>query len=446
MKLTVIGTGYVGLVTGACFSDVGHDVICLDIDKNKIKDLKNEKLPIYEKKLQELVSKNYKEKRLHFSTDYKKAISFSDIIFIAVDTPPKNNGEADLSQIKSVCENIGRYMRKHKIIVEKSTVPVGTSTYIKNVLEIQLKKSKKKLTYSVVSNPEFLKEGNAVDDFMKPDRIIIGHEDTNVCGVFKEIYAPFNRRFDKIQFMDIKSAELTKYAANAMLATKISFINEMANIADAYGVDIEDIRKGIGADKRIGYDFLYPGCGYGGSCLPKDVQALIYSSKKKSYKAELLIAVDKVNSQQKLYLYKKLSIFFKNNLKNKKIAVWGLAFKPNTNDTRFAPSLKLIEAILNAGASISAYDPISTVKKNFLSKKNKYEEEKNPILTLKNADALIICTEWKEFWSLDPKIFKIHMKNPVIFDGRNIFSPKKLKDNGVCYFGVGRGKKNLSKR
>ena len=446
MNLTVIGAGYVGLVSGACFANVGHRVMCLDIDKNKIRGLKKGKLPIYEKKLQELVKTNYKEKRLYFSTNCKEAINFSDVIFIAVDTPSKKNGEADLSNIENVCNDISKYMEGHKIIVEKSTVPVGTFRHIKKILNNNLKKYKKKFKYSIVSNPEFLKEGNAVDDFMKPDRIIIGHENDEVCNIFKEIYAPFNRRFDKIQFMDISSAELTKYAANALLATKISFINEMSNIADRFGVDIENVRKGIGADKRIGYDFLYPGCGYGGSCLPKDVQALVHSSKEKLYEAELLIAVDNVNKKQKLYLFDKLNKFFNYNLKNKNIAIWGLAFKPDTNDTRSAPSLTLIESALNSGANVCAYDPIASIKQSLLNKKAKYKEVKTPFLALKNADALLICTEWKEFWSLDLNVFKKYMKNPVIFDGRNIYSHKKLKEKGVLYFGTGRGEKHPSNK
>ena len=439
MKITVVGSGYVGLVTGACFAEIGHNVLCLDNNKKKINNLKKGILPIHENNLDRIVNFNLKEKRLNFSTSWKKAINFSNIIFIAVDTPQKINGEANLTAIKNVCESIAKHIKPNTIIIEKSTVPVGTSDYIKKIIKNNLPKSKKNIHFSIVSNPEFLKEGTAVDDFMKPDRIIIGLEDESLKSIFQKLYLPLDRKFNKIQFMDIKSSELTKYASNAMLATKISFINELANIADHLNVDIEDVRKGMGADKRIGYEFLYPGCGYGGSCFPKDISALIHSSKEKSYKPELLMAVENVNNKQKLILCKKINKFFKNKLKGKKISVWGLAFKPNTNDTRFATSIATIEYLLNKGAIVKGYDPIASVKKELKSNnKKKYTEVKSANLALNDADALVVCTEWKEFWSIEPKVFLQKMNQAVIFDGRNIYSPKAMKDAKITYFAIGR--------
>lgn len=439
MNITIIGTGYVGLVTGACFADVGHNVTCLDKDSKKIRNLKKGILPIYEKKLSQLVESNYKNKRLLFTTSYKDAVKHSQIIFIAVDTPPKNNGHADLSQIESVCIELSKHISDGALIIEKSTVPVGTSDFIKKIIDRHLKKNKRSATFSIASNPEFLKEGSAVDDFMKPDRIIIGLNDSSLKNIFEELYRPFNRRFNKIQFMDVYSSELTKYASNAILATKISFINELSNIAENLNVDIELVRKGIGADKRIGYEFLYPGCGYGGSCLPKDINALINTSKKNNYFPKLLNAVNEVNNKQKLILFDKLKKYYKGKLKNKKIAVWGLAFKPNTDDTRFAPSLEIVDALIKAGSQITAYDPIASLKQIFDKKSSKYREVASAKLALKNADALIICTEWKEFWSIDPKAFVDIMEEPLIFDGRNIYSPEIMKNNNILYFAIGRG-------
>ena len=426
------------MVTGACFADVGHRVYCLDNNRSKINNLKKGILPIYEKKLKNLIVNNCKEKRLFFTTSYPQALKESKIIFIAVDTPSTKNGKADLSSIKNVCTELAKNLREGTIIIEKSTVPVGTSDIIKKSIRKHLPKKQKNIHFHVASNPEFLKEGSAVDDFTKPDRIIIGLDDDRLKETFNSLYRPFNRRYEKIHFMDIKSAELTKYASNAMLATKISFINELSNIAERLGADIDVIRKGIGADKRIGYEFLYPGCGYGGSCLPKDVNALIHTSSLNKYAANLLLSVVKVNEQQKQIMFKKLMKYYKNNLKNKTVAVWGLSFKPNTDDVRCAPSIDAINNILKEGAIIHAYDPVASLKDLFIKHKKHYKEFNNPNTAIKKADALLIFTEWKEFWSIDISVFKKFMNNPVIFDGRNIYSPKIMCDNQIDYFSFGR--------
>ena len=439
MKIVVIGTGYVGLVTGSCFSDIGHEVLCLDKNKTKIENLKKGIIPIYESNLEDIVKFNIKEKRLKFSTSWKEAFDFSNIIFIAVDTPQMKDGSADLSSIKAVCKEISKNIVPDTIIIQKSTVPVGTSEFVKNLIKKNLPKSKTDINFSIVSNPEFLKEGSAVNDFMRPDRIIIGLEDNSLIKLFKSLYLPLDRKFSKIQFMSIKSAELTKYASNAMLATKISFINELANIADHLDVDIEDIRRGMGADKRIGHEFLYPGCGYGGSCFPKDVNALIHTAKNKSYNPLLLNSVEKINTNQKLILCKKIMKFFKNDIKNIKFAVWGLSFKPKTNDTRFAPSLSIIKYLLSKNAIVKAYDPVASIKNEISSNAKNYREVKAAKDALLKADALIICTEWKEFWSIDPLVFNNTMANPVVFDGRNIYDPAIMKSFNIRYFGIGRG-------
>lgn len=441
MNITIIGCGYVGLVSGTCLSDIGHNVMCLDIDKNKIKNLQKGVMPIYEDGLDKMVTLNVKKKRLTFTSSYKQAISHSNVIFLCVDTPSKKNGMADLSSIKNTCISISEYMDSDKIIVEKSSVPVGTSDLIRNIISKSLKRFNKDYDFNIVSNPEFLKEGSAIIDFIKPDRIIIGIDDIKLKPIFDEIYLPFNRKFDKIQYMDVKSAELTKYAANAMLATKISFINEIANIADKVGVDIEYVRKGIGADKRIGTEFLYPGCGYGGSCFPKDIKALISTSKENNYDAKLLKSVDDINNAQKEILSQKISSHFKNQLSGKKFAVWGLAFKPNTDDIRYAPSINIINFLLSKKATVKAYDPIASINNFVNSKLGSYIEVNSAQSALKEADALVICTEWKEFWSVGNEIFLNYMNKPVIFDGRNIFSPKKMESANIVYYGIGRGRK-----
>tara|TARA_B100000949_G_C14260873_1_gene442800 strand:+ start:133 stop:1464 length:1332 start_codon:yes stop_codon:yes gene_type:complete len=442
MKITIVGAGYVGLVTGACFADAGHTVRCLDINQLKVDNLKKGILPIYEKRLQNLIQSNYAEKRLFFTTSYEQALKSAKIIFIAVDTPAKKNGQTDLKSIKNVCTEVAKYLKPGMIIVEKSTVPVGTSDLIKDTIKKNLIKTKKNIKFHVVSNPEFLKEGTAIDDFLKPDRIIIGIDDDSLKETFINLYRPFNRRYEKIHFMDIRSAELTKYAANAMLATKISFINELSNIAEKVNADIDVVRKGIGADKRIGYEFLYPGCGYGGSCLPKDIDALITTSLNNKYKAELLSSVVKVNERQKLIMFTKIKNFYKGKLKGKKIAVWGLAFKPNTDDTRYAPSIDTIKLLIKEGATITAYDPVASLKNILSTDKKKYQECVNALDAIKKSDALLIFTEWKEFWSIDISIFKKYMNHPVVFDGRNIYSPEIMKENKINYFSFGRNLSN----
>ena len=437
MKITIIGSGYVGLVTGACFAEVGHNVICLDNDAQKIKQLSRGIIPIYEPKLEPMIKSNMNDNRLSFTTSYKKAVHNANVIFIAVDTPSKKNGDADLTSVKNVIKNIAENMNGHKVIVQKSTSPVGTNYLIKNLLLKSLKQAKKDFTFDIASNPEFLKEGNAISDFMKPDRIIVGIENNNLSKLFDQIYKAFNRKSDKIQYMDIKSAELTKYAANAMLATKISFINELANIADMVGADIDKVRNGIGADKRIGYEFLYPGCGYGGSCFPKDIKALNHIASKHNYVSRLLNAVDNINDDQKNILFKKVKSFFGNKLKGMTIAVWGIAFKPETDDIRYAPSITLINSLIDAGVFVKSYDPIATLSKDFNFDPKKYKEYKTASAAAKNADALIICTEWKEFWSIEPDKLKKLLIKPIIFDGRNIYSPDLMSRHNITYIGIG---------
>ena len=443
MKLTIIGAGYVGLVTASCFSDIGHDVSCLDIDKKKINNLNKGIIPIYENGLEKLVTRNLKLKKLSFTSSYLEATSHSDIIFLAVDTPSNSDGSADLTSIKKACKSIAEKMTRNKIIVEKSTVPVGTSDMILDIFTKKLRSLGKELSVEITSNPEFLKEGSAIDDFTRPDRIIVGTNNVNTKKLFDDIYKPFNRKTNKIQYMDVKSAEFTKYAANSMLATKISFINDLSIIADKLDVDIEDIRLGIGSDKRIGYEFLYPGCGYGGSCFPKDVNALIGTAKKLSHNSSLLKAVNNTNDKQKVYLFTKMKKYFKNNLKGKKIGVWGLAFKPNTNDIRYAPSIEMIRLILKDKGSVLAYDPIASLKElPSIFKNINYKETSSYSKALKDIDALLICTEWKEFWSVETSEFLRLMKDPVIFDGRNIYPLDKFKNTSIKYYGIGR---NFSK-
>ena len=443
MKLTIIGAGYVGLVTASCFSDIGHNVSCLDTNKKKINNLKKGIMPIYENGLEKLVTKNLKTKKLTFTSSYSVAINHSDIIFLAVDTPSKSDGSADLTSIKKACMSIAENMTTNKIIIEKSTVPVGTSEMILKIFSKKLKSLNKNLSIEIASNPEFLKEGSAIQDFTRPDRIIVGTNNINIRKLFDDIYKPFNRKSNKIQYMDVKSAEFTKYAANSMLATKISFINDLSIIADKLDVDIEDIRLGIGSDKRIGYEFLYPGCGYGGSCFPKDVNALIGTAKKLSHNSSLLKAVNNTNDKQKVYLFTKMKKYFKNNLKGKKIGVWGLAFKPNTNDIRYAPSIEMIRLILKDKGSVLAYDPIASLKElPSIFKNINYKETSSYSKALKDIDALLICTEWKEFWSVETSEFLRLMKDPVIFDGRNIYPLDKFKNTSIKYYGIGR---NFSK-
>lgn len=436
MRIGVIGTGYVGLVSGACFAKMGHDVLCVDVDENKINLLKNGEIPIYEPNLKEIVDECYKNKTLNFTTDIKEALNHSKALFIAVGTPMGGDGRADLKYVLAVAKSIGENLENEIIVIDKSTVPVGTADKVKEIIKIELKKRGKDIKFDVVSNPEFLKEGAAVEDFLKPDRVVIGCESDFAYDIMKEIYHPFMMSRERIIKMDIKSAEMTKYAANSMLATKISFINEIAMICERVGADINMVRAGIGSDSRIGYSFIYAGCGYGGSCFPKDVEALIYTAKEHGFDPLLLSAVEKRNYEQKLVLFQKLKSYFKGDLKDKTIAVWGLSFKPNTDDMREASSIVLINALNDAGAIIKTYDPkaYKEAKIYFKDIKNiTYENDKYDATN--NADALVLVTEWNEFRILD--FDRLNLKNKVIFDGRNQFNKDTMKKNGFDYFQIG---------
>ena len=440
MKITVVGSGYVGLVAAACLAEVGNHVLGLDVNAEKIRILKEGAIPIHEPGLLEIVRRNVENGRLYFTANIEEAVNFGEIQFIAVGTPPDEDGSADLQYVTEAARNIGRFMTNEKVIVDKSTVPIGTGDKVKAAVAEELMKRNIDIHYSVVSNPEFLKEGAAVEDFMRPDRIIIGTEDPKAVEVMKQIYAPFQRNHDRIVITDLRSAELIKYAANAMLATRISFMNELANLAEVVGADIEMVRQGIGSDPRIGYDFLYPGCGYGGSCFPKDVKALIKTAKDVAgFDLKLLKAVEEVNDLQKYVLPKKIKKQFGDNLKGKHFALWGLAFKPNTDDMREASSRVLINELIKAGASITAYDPVAMdeAKRIFKDEKSlSFVDTQEEVL--KNADALIIVTEWTEFRSPDFALIKSSLKTPMIFDGRNLYDPKAVRALGFNYYPVGR--------
>ncbi|MGF6329986.1 UDPglucose 6-dehydrogenase [Pseudomonas sp. BS3782 TE3695] len=439
MKVTVFGTGYVGLVQGAVLADVGHNVICIDVDAKKIERLKQGIIPIFEPGLEELVKKNYSAGTLQFSTDAALGVNHGTIQFIAVGTPPDEDGSADLKHVLAVAETIALNMEEHRIIVNKSTVPVGTAQRVSDRISEVLARRDLKISYDVVSNPEFLKEGSAVNDCMRPDRIIIGSESEQAEELMRELYSPFNRNHEKIIMMDVRSAELTKYAANCMLATKISFMNEIANLAEILEADIEMVRKGIGADPRIGYHFIYPGVGYGGSCFPKDVQALIKTATSVDYDAKVLKAVENRNNEQKTTLFSKIHKHFNGDLHDKTFALWGLSFKPNTDDMREAPSRVIMEALWAAGAKIQAFDPEAMEETQRL-----YGEVDSLTLcgtkesALKQADALIIVTEWQNFRAPDFDMIKAQLKNPLIFDGRNLFDPKAMKNKELTYYSVGR--------
>jgi UDPglucose 6-dehydrogenase len=440
MKITVVGTGYVGLVGAACLAEVGNHVLGLDVNPEKIRILKEGGIPIHEPGLLEIVRRNVENGRLSFTTNIEEAVHFGEVQFIAVGTPPDEDGSADLQYVTEAARNIGRFMTSEKVVVDKSTVPIGTGDKVKAAIAEELKKRNVDIHYSVVSNPEFLKEGAAVEDFMRPDRIVIGTEDPKAIEVMKQVYAPFQRNHERLVVTNLRSAELIKYAANAMLATRISFMNELANLAEIVGADIEMVRQGIGSDPRIGYHFLYPGCGYGGSCFPKDVKALIKTAKDVAgFDLKLLKAVEEVNDLQKYILPKKIKKQFGDNLKGKHFALWGLAFKPNTDDMREASSRVLINELIKAGATITAYDPVAIDEANRIFKDEKSlsfvdtQEE-----ALKNADALIIVTEWTEFRSPDFALIKSSLKAPMIFDGRNLYDPKAVRALGFNYYPVGR--------
>ncbi|MCW8885597.1 MAG: UDP-glucose/GDP-mannose dehydrogenase family protein, partial [Motiliproteus sp.] len=436
MKVSIFGTGYVGLVTGACLAESGHHVCCVDIDEEKVEQLSQGQIPIYEPGLKSYVDDGLVGNRLFFTTDADEAIAFSDIIFIAVGTPPNEDGSADLAYVLEVARSIGSSMTESKTVVTKSTVPVGTADKVADVLALELQKRGEKIDFHIASNPEFLKEGNAVADFMKPDRIIVGTDSGHVKEQMRELYGPFNRQRDKLIFMDIRSSELTKYAANAMLATKISFMNEIANLAERVGADIEHVRNGIGSDPRIGYHFIYPGCGYGGSCFPKDVKALAKTAGENQFNAQLLNAVDHVNQQQKSRLFEKIYAHFGGELEGKTIALWGLAFKPNTDDMREAPSRVLMEALWKEGVRIRAFDP-AAMPETFRIYRNVdgLELLETQEQALHMADALVICTEWKSFWAPDFDLIVEELSNPVIFDGRNLYDPCQMQERGIQYYG-----------
>ena len=439
MKVTIFGSGYVGLVTGVCLAEVGNDVVCVDIDQAKIDNLKKGILPIYEPGLETLVTENQQAGRLKFTTNIQEAVSHGTFQFIAVGTPPDEDGAADLQYVVAVAKSIAENMTDYRIVVDKSTVPVGTADQVKEVMLETLKKRGVEIDFDVVSNPEFLKEGDAISDFMKPDRIVVGTDNPRTAELLKALYAPFNRSHDRVIIMDIRSAELTKYAANAMLATKISFMNELANLAELLGADIEQVRNGIGSDSRIGYSFIYPGCGYGGSCFPKDVKALERTAQQVGYHAELLSAVENVNDRQKQVLFTKVLQHYNGDVKGKVFALWGLAFKPKTDDMREAASRVVLEALINAGASVQAYDPEAMDEAKRL-----YGNNPGLILVesaeqaLQGANALIVVTEWKNFWSPDFDHIKNTLKDAVIFDGRNLYQPALLKKQGITYYGIGR--------
>lgn len=439
MKITVIGSGYVGLVSGACLADLGNNVLCLDVDPRKISILQQGGVPIYEPGLDEVIQRNVAAGRLRFTTDVAESVSHGLIQMIAVGTPSGEDGSADLQYVVAAARAIGRAMTEYKVIVDKSTVPVGTADKVRVAVQEELDKRGLNLDFSVVSNPEFLKEGAAIDDFNRPDRIVIGADDERAIKFMRDMYAPFQRNHDRLMVMDIKSAELTKYAANAMLATRISFMNELANLAEKVGADIEHVRKGIGSDQRIGYHFLYAGCGYGGSCFPKDIRALQRTGEEFGLPLRILQAVEDVNHSQKNVLLQKITARFGNDLKGKHFALWGLAFKPGTDDMRDATSRVLMEGLWAKGATVTAHDPVAMKETQHLyGDRPDLHYAATPLDALQDADALVIVTEWKAFKSPDFEDVKSRLKQPVIFDGRNLFEPSSVKEQGIEYHGIGR--------
>jgi UDPglucose 6-dehydrogenase len=440
MKVTVFGIGYVGLVQAAVMAEVGHEVVCVDIDQNKVDRLKQGHIPIFEPGLTPLVNSNYEAGRVDFTTDAALGVNHGEVIFIAVGTPPDEDGSADLKYVLAVAETIATHMDSHKVVINKSTVPVGTADKVKAKIVNTLSNANKSVTFDVVSNPEFLKEGAAVNDCMRPDRIILGTDSESAEKKLRELYSPFNRNHDKIIVMDIRSAELTKYAANCMLATKISFMNEMSNLAEVFGADIENVRRGIGSDPRIGYQFIYPGCGYGGSCFPKDVQALARSASAAGYTARVLEAVEAVNYSQKEKLFEYIYRHFSGDLKGKIVALWGLSFKPNTDDMREASSRVLMEKLWAAGASVKAYDPEAMEEtQRIYGSRDDLALMGTKEAALEGADFLVICTEWQAFRAPDFELIKQKLSMPLLFDGRNLFEPKLMMEYGLHYYAIGRG-------
>lgn len=439
MKVTVVGTGYVGLVSGACLADVGNDVLCLDVDPEKIRILEDGGIPIHEPGLLEVVRRNVAAGRLSFTTDIELAARHGIIQFIAVGTPPDEDGSADLQYVLAAARNIGKYMDGYRVVVDKSTVPVGTGDKVRAALAAELAARGSDLFFSVVSNPEFLKEGAAVDDFMRPDRIIVGAEDERAIELMRQLYGPFQRNHEKLLVMDVKSAEMTKYAANAMLATRISFMNELANLAETLGADIELVRQGIGSDPRIGWHFLYAGCGYGGSCFPKDVKALVRTGREHGHDLLLLNAVEEANEAQKLRLVAKITARFGEDLSGLCFAVWGLAFKPNTDDMREAPSRVVLAELFRRGARVRAYDPVAMAEaRRIFGDEPRLTYAERPMEALDGADALVIVTEWKEFRSPDFERMRAALTHPLVFDGRNMYDPAVMRTLGIEYHGIGR--------
>jgi len=446
MNLTIVGTGYVGLVSGACFSEMGNNVTCIDIDEKKVNDLKKGVIPIFEPGLESMVKLNVENDSLHFSTKLNDGLINAEIVFIAVGTPMGEDGSADLQYVLEAAKQIGKEMQRPLIVVDKSTVPVGTGDKVKEVIQKELEKRKKKIEFHVVSNPEFLKEGAAIQDFMKPDRIVIGADNDVAFEKMKALYSPFTHNHDRFITMDIRSAEMTKYVANAMLATKISFMNEIANICELVDADVNQVRIGIGSDSRIGYSFIYPGSGYGGSCFPKDIKALHKIAEEKGYKARLISSVERVNDLQKLVIANKVIERFGNDLTGKVFALWGLAFKPGTDDMREAPAIYIVKDLVKRGAKIMAYDPkaMEEAKSFYLKDIKEVTYFNSKYETLQNADALLLLTEWKEFRSPDFEELKMQMKNPIIFDGRNQYSNLKLENRGFEYYQIGKNSKPIN--
>ncbi|MEO8313268.1 MAG: UDP-glucose/GDP-mannose dehydrogenase family protein [Pseudomonadota bacterium] len=441
MRVTIFGSGYVGLVTGACLADAGNHVVCVDVDAGKIERLNRGEVPIHEPGLEAIIQRNAQAKRLEFTTDAKRGVAHGLFQLIAVGTPPDEDGSADLKYVQTVARTIGENLSNYAIVITKSTVPVGTADKVKAEVTSALAKRGAAVEFDVVSNPEFLKEGAAVADFMKPDRVVVGIDKPRALEPLRALYEPFTRNRERLVVMDVRSAELTKYAANAMLATKISFMNELANIAERVGADIEKVRNGIGSDPRIGYGFIYPGVGYGGSCFPKDVKALIRSATDVHYEAGLLQAVEAVNAAQKQFLFSKIERHFKGSLKGRTFAIWGLAFKPNTDDMREAPSLTLIDQLLGAGAQVRAFDPVAMAEaQRVLGARIGLSFAPDAQSAVQGADALAIVTEWQEFRSPDFDQLKAALKQPLIFDGRNLYNPELVQRAGFDYYGVGRGK------
>ncbi|WP_279046411.1 UDP-glucose dehydrogenase family protein [Cedecea davisae] len=440
MKVTVFGIGYVGLVQAAVLADVGHDVMCIDVDAKKVENLEKGEIPIFEPGLTPLVKKNFEEGRLQFSTDAEQGVHHGEMQYIAVGTPPDEDGSADLKYVTAVARTIAQHMDSHKVVIDKSTVPVGTADKVRAVMAETLKARGVEIGFDVVSNPEFLKEGAAVSDCMRPERIVIGTDNEEVIDLLRELYEPFNRNHDRMILMDIRSAELTKYAANCMLATKISFMNEIANLAERLGADIEKVRMGIGSDSRIGYSFIYPGCGYGGSCFPKDVQALIRTAEQIGYTPRILQAVEEVNYAQKQKLPEFVTRYFGEDLKGKTFALWGLSFKPNTDDMREASSRVLIEYLWSRGAEVQAFDPEAMDEaQRIYGHRSDFRLMGTKEAALQGADALVVCTEWQSFKAPDFELIKKSLKQPVIFDGRNLYDPERLNKRGFVYYAIGRG-------